>query len=232
MKYCKLLNRGHLKIIAFFAMLIDHIGAVFFPHVMLFQLVGRISFPIYALLLVNGLIYTKNVFKYMFRILLLALVSEIFYDLLFYQSLFYIGDQNVLFELLLGLVLLYIVKFHNPFKNTSLKLIALISLVLLTGFLADLFSLNYGMYGIFFIYFCYIFNSKINILFIFILLLNIIFIGLAKISLLQIFSLLSWPILLCYNEKKGKSNNFLFYILYPLHIIVLLIIKYILINFF
>ena len=91
-------------------MLIDHIGAVFFPQVMILRFIGRLAFPIYAFLLVQGYQHTANTpryQKYVGRMLLFAAISEISFDLCFYKTPIYLGYQNVYFTLLLGLLALY-----------------------------------------------------------------------------------------------------------------------------
>ena len=72
-----------LKLIACITMLIDHIGAVFFPSLILLRIIGRLSFPIYCFLLAEGAAHTKHAPRYALRLLLCALISELPYDLAF-----------------------------------------------------------------------------------------------------------------------------------------------------
>ena len=67
-------------------MLIDHAGAVLFPQYEILRIVGRLAFPIYAYTLVEGLVHTHDVKKYMLRLGAFALISEIPFDLAFFGS--------------------------------------------------------------------------------------------------------------------------------------------------
>ena len=64
-------------------MLIDHIGAVFYPQVTLFRIIGRIAFPIFAYQIGVGYKNTKNLRKYLLRLLLVGIISQVPYSLLF-----------------------------------------------------------------------------------------------------------------------------------------------------
>ncbi len=95
------MNALILKVIACAAMLIDHIGYAW--HITPFRYIGRIAFPIFAFLIVNGYRHTHDLKRYMLRLALFALLSEVPYDLLFYGSAFNTQHQNVFITLLLGL---------------------------------------------------------------------------------------------------------------------------------
>ena len=92
-----------LKLIAVVTMLIDHIGYIFFPRVLWLRFIGRCAFPIYAFLLVQGYRHTHSVGKYLGRLALFSILSEVAFDLAFFRSFPYWGDQNVYFTLALGL---------------------------------------------------------------------------------------------------------------------------------
>lgn len=80
-----------LKLIAIITMLIDHIGAVFIPSntglYLVFRSIGRLSFPIFCFLIVEGFYHTRNVKKYLIRLGIFAFISEIPFDLAFYNSI-------------------------------------------------------------------------------------------------------------------------------------------------
>ena len=74
-------DTGFLKLIAILTMAIDHVGAALLPQVPILRVIGRIAFPIFAYTLAVGCVYTRDMRRYVFRILLLALVSQPFYAL-------------------------------------------------------------------------------------------------------------------------------------------------------
>ena len=129
-----------LKLIACLAMLIDHIGYVFFPTSDLLRIIGRIAFPIYCFLLCQGLSYTKNPVRYILRLVLILIISEIPYDLLFYGKLTF-DYQNVMFTLLLGLTMGLCIR---RIPSLSIKILCILPFAIA----ADLLCADYGFYGI------------------------------------------------------------------------------------
>lgn len=127
-------NSYHLKLLAAATMVIDHIGAVFYPDENWFRIIGRISFPLFIWLLVQGEAYTKNVWQYGLRLAILGIVSQPFYQLA-------LGAErpNILFQLLIGLICLRLTR--NLPKFT-------LGIWLLGAVLAWLSNVSYGIYGI------------------------------------------------------------------------------------
>ena len=105
-----------LKLIAMVSMLVDHTACALkvsgiLPYGGLYQAlryIGRLAFPIYGFLLVQGAIHTKSKWKYLLRLAILAVLSEVPFDLAFYGKIFYWQHQNVFFTLLIGMVLMEI----------------------------------------------------------------------------------------------------------------------------
>ncbi|MBP3544518.1 MAG: hypothetical protein J6J86_09845, partial [Lachnospiraceae bacterium] len=116
-----------LKIIAIITMFIDHIGAAIFENNeitmcvmakgehayviwgladLVLRLIGRIAFPIFCFLLVEGFLHTRDVKKYALRLGAFCLISEIPFNLAFFGQPLYAGHQNVFFTLLIGLLVL------------------------------------------------------------------------------------------------------------------------------
>ena len=95
---------GWLKIIALAFMIVDHIGVTILPNVSEMRIIGRVAFPIYAWCLIVGFYYTRNVWKYMLRILLVGLVSQPLYAVAMNHA---ITKPNIFLTLFLGLFALW-----------------------------------------------------------------------------------------------------------------------------
>ncbi len=112
-----------IKIIAIVAMFIDHLAAslltrilysaspesfnqTLYGVIMVMRLIGRLGFPIFCFLLVEGFHKTRNRRKYALRLGMFALISEIPFDLAFHGQVLETGYQNVFFTLLIGILLL------------------------------------------------------------------------------------------------------------------------------
>ena len=120
-------------------MVIDHIGAIFFPEASILRLIGRISFPLFVFLMVDAFEYVKNdknkLKKYALNLLIFAIISEVPYDLLFKDKVCYFFSQNVLFALLIGLIFLIMI---DKAKDISLKVYyAILFLLISTIFFAN-----------------------------------------------------------------------------------------------
>lgn len=92
-----------LHIIAMFCMLLDHMWATVIPGNNWMTCIGRIAFPIFAFMIVEGYFHTRNFKKYMLRMLTFALVSEIPFDLMYGGTWFYPAHQNVMWTFLIAL---------------------------------------------------------------------------------------------------------------------------------
>lgn len=190
-----------IKLIAIIAMLIDHIGAVFFPQHMFLRAIGRIAFPIFSYFIAEGFYYTRSRTKYLLRLSLFALLSEIPFDLLFYGSILEFSHQNVFFTLALGLLAIWAID-HFKDKNIALTfgsyLIA-IGIALLAYFMKT----DYDAYGIVLIVLFYTFRSNkltMSVVYAFIAIAYSLLIYQNPLLLCQLFSLI--PLNL-YNGKKA-----------------------------
>lgn len=205
-----------LKIMALVSMIIDHYGAIFHEGVDIYRIIGRLAFPIYCFLLVEGYMHTKNIKKYGIRLFIFALVSEIPFDLAFYGKIEF-GHQNIFFTLLIGLITIYFLdKKEGRFKNNK-------SLVLSASILAaTLLYVDYSFIGIIYILAFYYYKElpkskrlqKVGL----VLLASNLLAG-----IMQQYSLLALPIIYLYNGELGPKNKvlqMLFYIAYPLHLAI------------
>lgn len=211
-----------LKVLAILAMLLDHIAAVFLSDgTMLYMLMrgfGRIAFPIFCFLIVEGYFHTRNVKKYMLRLAGFAIISEIPFDICFYHKFFYWGHQNVFFTLLLGLVAIYAIdEIRKRYSNSYLKTVVMQFAVIILAMIAALFlSTDYNMLGILIIMVFYV--NRGNIVQIAI---SLFVVTLCLGNTLQMYSLLALIPLYLYNGKKGPSMRYVFYVFYPAHLLIL-----------
>ena len=207
------INSFWLKIIAVTTMLIDHTGAVLFPRIWTLRLIGRLAFPIFAFLLVEGFVHTKDIKKYILRIGIFALLSEIPFDRAFHDTwLEFRRGQNIFFTLGIGLLTLY---FISKTKNRFLILLISVAGMLTANFL----NTDYGYFGILVIL-CFYLQRENRVL---VATFNIVLNGVAGAPQ-EYASISSIPILL-YNGKRGKySLKYFFYIFYPLHLVILWLI--------
>lgn len=207
-----------LKIIAISTMVIDHVGLAFFPGVSGFRIVGRIAFPIFCFLIVEGYFHTSDIRKYMARLLVFALLSEIPFDLMVKGVIINPKYQNVFFTLFIGLVMIYAIENSvKPFAKT---------LWLLVGFVvAELLKVDYTFYGIALIYIFYNFRDNRII-------------GCAVMGVMSLISgqiqsmaVLSVPFIMLYDGRKGpkfadkKICKYGFYLFYPVHIMIIVAVS-------
>ena len=103
------LDTDFLKFVAIFSMLIDHIGGAFFPEAGIFRWAGRLAFPLFCYCLTVGLLYTRDIKKYLLRLALFAVVSQPFYVLAFHPHAFWenFTNWNIFFTLFLSLLAMY-----------------------------------------------------------------------------------------------------------------------------
>ena len=115
--------------------------------------------PLFAFLIAEGIKKTHNVFLYMLRMLLAALVSEIPFNLMSSGRIYDRSSQNVMFTLLLGLLALYMVDLARKSKSKHLKIYAFIP-VLFFCYLAEHFSVDYNFYGVLLILLFYFLDTS------------------------------------------------------------------------
>lgn len=136
------LSSNALKIIACICMLTDHVGLVFMENKWYMRAVGRLAFPIFAFLIVQGSVHTSNVRKYILRLAVFALISEIPFDLAIHDSLLYPGAQNVFFTLAAGLIAIYALESRGTLGGWGVEIALAVALV------SEFLRFDYGMAGI------------------------------------------------------------------------------------
>ncbi|WP_245837949.1 TraX family protein [Paenibacillus sp. FSL H7-0942] len=122
--------------IAMITMLIDHIGAVFFPHIIELRIIGRIAFPIYAFAVYIGYKHTRDVQKYIWRLFWIAIISQVPF-----MAAFNHYSLNVVWTLWSALLVLFVI------DKLPSKLLA-IPIVIGAGWFMEISQMDYGMYGL------------------------------------------------------------------------------------
>ena len=201
-----------LKIIAITTMLIDHIGCILFPDVIIFRAIGRIAFPIFCFLIVEGFFHTRNTWNYLIRLFVFAIVSEIPFDLAFHGTLFYWQSQNVFFTLALGLCALFCLEELNNRRVFAIPF----SLIIAIAYFSNC---DYGAGGVLLI--CVFYLTKENKIIQCLLIALLLYLCFGTFELYGLIALI--PILL-YNGKRGPSIKMFFYWFYPIHLLALYLI--------
>ena len=209
-----------IKMLGILTMFLDHLGIIFFPENIYLRLFGRLSFPLFAFQLAVGFSHSKNKEKYILRMLLFAIISQIPFMLFVAEGAPETGHfLNIGFTLTLGLLGMF--AFEN-IKQPILKTIFTLGAILL-GYVLPV---DYGWFGVALIIIFYIFHSdKIGS--------SIYASILIILKVISEYSLFKFPMLgalipICsYNGKKGLDNKFtryFFYIFYPIHLMIFAII--------
>ena len=214
------LGREILKWIAIITMTIDHVGAVLFPEFEVLRLIGRLSFPLFAYLLILGMENTRNIRNYFTRLFIFALISQVpFYLATGIEPL---DHLNIFFTLSFGLMFVYFFK-----KNSIIAFVPIVLSILL--------NFDYSIYGIVMIGCMYILIGNIKLGTILLVLLNGLFLVPWNS---QFLSILALPLIILHQNgflTKTKDANkefkipfwrkYFFYIFYPLHLSILYIIQ-------
>jgi hypothetical protein len=213
-------GRELLKWIAIATMTVDHVGAVLYPELEVLRFVGRLSFPLFAYLLMLGMETTSNVRNYFIRLFVFALISQVPFFLATGHEPF--ESLNIFFTLSTGLL------FIHFFKKTSIFAIVplLASLVL---------PFDYGVYGVAVIGCMYILKENTTFGVASLLLLNALFLVPFNSQFLSVAAI---PLILLHKNRSltaTKQNvenyrfplwrKYFFYVYYPLHLTLLYIIQ-------
>ena len=216
-----------LRAAALLCMVADHIGLSLFPTAGSFRCVGRIAFPLYCFLLVQGYRHTRDVRAYARRLLLLALASELPFDWLIFGRIGCLSEQNVLFSLLLAMTALA--------ADDALREQAALRAMALGGLCvaAMLSRVSFGWLGVALCLCFYELDglrrlacaAALLVIYSLSLSLSGVAEGWALTSLCALFAL---PLIALYNGRPGPRPRLLtalFYAAYPLHLIALGVIR-------
>jgi len=213
-------GRELLKWIAIITMTVDHVGAVLYPEFEVLRWIGRLSFPLFAYLLILGMENTRNVSNYFIRLFIFALISQLPFFLAIGTEPF--EHLNIFFTLSFGLLFVYFFK-----KSSVLAFVPL--------FASFIVPFDYGVYGIAMIGCMYILYENMKFGVASLVVLNTLFLVPWNTQFLSLFVM---PLILLHkNGSLTTTSNFtktfmiplwrkyFFYIYYPLHLSIIYIIN-------
>ena len=218
-------GRELLKIIAIVTMVIDHVGNILYPDLLFLQMIGRLSFPLFAYLIMLGVESTKKPRKYMVTLLSFAVISQIPYFLAFGIQPF--ERLNILFSLLLSAVTVYYYNKRSPLAFVPL----LLSIILPTegSYYVVLTAVGMKLLKD---------TPKLGALVLFALNIQFLVVSSDIHTQIQVLALFSVPIIFLHikgwlkkeilipeNSLAYSIRKYAFYVFYPLHLALLFLIN-------
>lgn len=223
------LSGNQLKLLAMVAMTVDHVGMLLFPQQQILRVIGRLAFPIFAYMIAEGCRYTRSYGRYLGTMAAVAAVCQIVY-LMAMNSLY----QCILVTFSLSVLLILLYKYATQ-RRTFLSWLALSGGICLVFFLTEIlpgmlpetdYAIDYGFWGVLLPLLVYIGKNKWQKL----SLCALVLLAMGNtLGGIQLWSLLTLPLLALYNGQRGKwKMKYFFYIYYPLHLVVIYMIGIIL----
>ena len=231
--FCKnfqFLSGAGLKLIAIISMLADHVNkALIYPYLEsnhgflafisdAFDIIGRIAFPLFCFMLVEGYFKTRNRKKYLLNLLLFGVISEVPFDMFTTASFFNMNWNNVMFTLALVLVTVWIIdtlKEKMQKRSKALWYLVSVVIVLVMCIVSMSLSLDYEHHAILIGYFFYLFHDM-----------PVFAIPFGYASMFkEPWALLGFGLTLTYNGERGKQHKMLNYWFYPVHMLILGILR-------
>lgn len=231
-----------LHVMAMLLMLCDHLWGTVVPGNDWLTCIGRISFPIFAFMIVEGYFRTKSLKKYVWRLLIFAVISEIPFNLAMGSSIFYPIHQNVVWSFLIAIGLIWLNEKAKEKSKLWVRICTGIGTVLL-GYIVGLLTMvdfyHAGILTVLVFYFfkerkwwCYV-AQFLCLWYINVELLGgfgyeIPLFGQMFFFQRQSFALLALIPIWLYRGKQGyhsKALQFVYYAFYPLHLLLLGILK-------
>lgn len=231
--------------IAMVTMLIDHVAAVVLLYMTSYyrgleefanadtvyyvmRQIGRTAFPIFCFLLVEGFVHTKNQFRYLTRLLMFAVVSEVPFDLAVSREPIAWGNQNVFFTLALGMLLMIMMEHGSLHIRNFLsekgisrgkayvcEQLYRIAILVFVMFVAELIRCDYDYRGILLIAIFYLLKES-----------RLLACVIGYLSFMwEPFCFPAFLLIPLYNEKRGWSLKYIFYVFYPLHLLCLYVLQ-------
>lgn len=228
------LSSGALKLIAAISMVLDHVACAMIKDEFLYSLfryIGRLSFPIFCYVLVESFFYTSSKGKFLSRLILFAVISEIPYDLAIHKCMFYWDDQNVFWQLAAGVIVMWV---SSMIKDECESLTSINYLKKYLGTQVMMFiAAGMGMAAMYYFKVCYSYGGILLLLLFYYLREHLVWQLIANIVVNiglfggnQVWAAFAVIPMALYNGKKGIINlKWGYYLFYPVHLLIIYIIS-------
>ncbi len=232
-----------LHILAMILMIVDHIWGVFASGGHLWMTcIGRLAYPIFAFMIVEGYFHTKSLKKYVLRLILFALISEIPFNLVMSSSWIAPLHQNVLWTFLIGILLIFLNEKAKKTGKIRVRILVLVGTILLGCLLGIITFVDYNHGGVLIILMFYVFRQRkwwallgqiVCLYYISVEVISGQFIPIELFGktfelVVQSFSLLALIPIWLYQGKQGPYNKairYLYYGFYPAHLLILGLVR-------
>lgn len=227
MKKYQVLDGTALKLIAMISMVFDHVGDMFFPELLWLRMVGRLAMPLFAFCITEGYCHTKSRKKYLLRMGIFALISEIPFDLAF-EGKIGLGHQNIMLTFFMSILALMLFDLISGSRNAAtnkyrpLRVSLGIVVVVMVAGAAILVRADYTVFAVISVFLFYVLKDCAHIIRSGV---GVAFLALSRTMGYYCTTGLSFIPLMMYNGRKGKGLKWLFYVFYPGHLIVLYLLK-------
>ena len=215
----QILDGTALKLIAVTAMILDHVGDNFFPDQIWMRIIGRMALPIFAFCIAEGFSHTKDRRRYLCRMGLFALLSEIPFDLVTSGKVLEFSHQNIMmtfFWAILGLMI------YEQVRNRRYGQILGAAVLLLFTVSSLFLRLDYQILAVGLIILYYLLRNEAPLI-------NNLAAMAYHVLLRNVgiywFGVLGFVPVLLYNGKRGRGLKWFFYLFYPLHLLAIYILK-------
>ncbi len=240
------ISSAGLHIFAMIFMLMDHMWATVFTNAQWLTQVGRLAYPIFAFMIVEGYTHTKNLKKYVLRLFAFALISEIPFNLMTGNSVIYYVHQNVLWTFLIGIGLIHINELARKKGKLWLTVLTMAATTAIGFVLGFVTFVDYNAAGILTVLLFYFFRARkwwcylgqlaglyyINVELLKGLFFEVELFGHSFEIVQQGLALLSLAFIWLYKGRQGKKSKvfqYFCYAFYPAHMLILWIVS-VLIN--
>ena len=219
----RILDGTSLKLIAMISMVFDHVGDMFFPGALWMRMIGRLAMPLFSFCIAEGYAHTKNKQRYLLRMGVFALVSEIPFDLAF-EGRVGLGHQNIMLSFFLAILALMLFdRIRGEGKEHAAgKTLLGILCVCAVAVLALVLRADYTLFAVLAVFLFYVLRNRHPLLRCGV---GVGFLALTRTVGYYRATGLSLIPLLLYNGKRGRGLKWLFYAFYPGHLLLLYLLK-------